>query len=727
MLIPFISNIGLLCAAAALIFAISWRLNARLGRPARSLLIGGAMGLIAVLVILSPIYVLDGSTFDTRAGPMMAAGLFAGPLGAIVAALIGGAARIHVGGSAATGGLIGLAVFAAIGCVARVYLIRSGVHALGPGRFTLLGLAASAAVVPAFFVGHSLHEGIAILEATWPVFLGGNLAGILVVGLATEELFRNKHHEIELQIKSHALDCASVGVAISEASDEASAVYVNRKYEELTGRRAEDLLGTPLDPTTARPFTDIRAGNSVEVLEPNGPIQTLHIRRTGDTDLWCTLIRSPVHDPDGQLTHFVWILEDITERVAFQHEIATARDRLEVVLHSAPDAIITLDARQRIRTFNDAAERLFGWPAAEIIGKPLAMLLPENLRHRHESLAAGYLSESVDRPGPMTGMRIVDALRRDGTTFPAHVTLAQFVEDGSPSVAAIARDMSEFVAVNRSLEKVTKELGEQLRIAHAANNAKSRFLANMSHELRTPLNAVIGFSDIMRRKMLDAGDVQKYIDYAEDIHTSGLHLLDLINDVLDMARIEHGAYPISPSAVEIDTVIDSVLASASVLAAARQQNLVRPAPSRGIAWIDERAMRQCILNLLSNAIKFSPVGASITVAAKCDGESVSVSVADRGPGIPSDMISRIGEPFLASGRDRADCTGGTGLGLAIVKTLAEQMNGNLRIECPLSGGTVATLTFPSVEIAAERPAQVVAVPQPATGELVGGARSSRYR
>jgi two-component system cell cycle sensor histidine kinase PleC len=233
--------------------------------------------------------------------------------------------------------------------------------------------------------------------------------------------------------------------------------------------------------------------------------------------------------------------------------------------------------------------------------------------------------------------------------------------------------------------------------AETANASKTAFLANMSHELRTPLNAILGFSEIIAHQSMGPDQLDRYSDYAKDIHVSGAHLLSLINDMLDVAKIESGRMEIEPRWVDPREVVDGVVRLVGPRALQKRQILETEDMSAvPLVMADERAFRQMLLNLVSNAVKFTPESGHITVA--CAGlpqGGLEVRVADNGPGIPEEKLARVLEPFSQIDNRFDREAGGTGLGLALADGLVRLHGGKIVLRNNPGGGLTATLYFPS--------------------------------
>jgi signal transduction histidine kinase len=258
------------------------------------------------------------------------------------------------------------------------------------------------------------------------------------------------------------------------------------------------------------------------------------------------------------------------------------------------------------------------------------------------------------------------------------------------AVVSVYSDVTEIRASERQLIQARSQ-------AEMANRSKSDFLANMSHELRTPLNAIIGFSEIISNELFGPMGNEKYLEYMKDIHRSSLHLLSIINDVLDMSKIEAGKLELSKEAVNIQGVISDVIRMMHERAESRGIELIARLLHEEVdIWADERAMKQIILNLLSNAIKFSKEGGKVYVRVVADEPNLAVvEFEDYGVGMTEEERERALQPFGQAKPATTRNYGGTGLGLPITKGLVEAHGGELTIKSQAGYGTIVRVALPT--------------------------------
>jgi two-component system, cell cycle sensor histidine kinase PleC len=246
----------------------------------------------------------------------------------------------------------------------------------------------------------------------------------------------------------------------------------------------------------------------------------------------------------------------------------------------------------------------------------------------------------------------------------------------------------------RQLRELAESYNEEKIRAEAANQAKSEFLANVSHELRTPLNAIIGFSEMMRDGVLGPIGNPKYEAYVRDINASGRYLLEMINDILDMSKIEAGRMTLAPQWVELSTVFEECLSVVLPGALEGNVDIIQAGGSSISVWGDKRAMKQVLINLLSNAVKFTPPGGKVVLRAYRYRGSIRISIADTGVGIAKHDLGRLGKPFEQVGNQLTKGHKGTGLGLAISRSLIEMHGGKLDIKSRIGEGTTVTCILP---------------------------------
>ena len=380
--------------------------------------------------------------------------------------------------------------------------------------------------------------------------------------------------------------------------------------------------------------------------------------------------------------------------VKIMRELNSARREYDAIIATSMDGIITVDLELRICTMNAAATDLFGWSLKEVYGKNINCLVPDESRAGHTLQADTFLKNESAQYRQMTGARIIEGLNKKGEKFPVLISLAKYFANGKIMVAATVHDMTEIKASNDKLEKITETLALRLGQISEANVAKNMFLANMSHELRTPLNAIIGFSGLLESLDLNHTSHDKVLEYVRDIKTSGEILLVMINDVLDISKIESENVDLD---IMPNCVSDIFVGANKLVRLAAENRAIRIEVSGDTslsALCDLRTIIQVITNLLTNAIKFSPEGSEISLSASRNGELVELRVADQGLGMPKNIINRIGEPFLRGASPELRETEGTGLGLALSKKLLDQQNGEMTFERLKKCGTLATVKLP---------------------------------
>ena len=437
-----------------------------------------------------------------------------------------------------------------------------------------------------------------------------------------------------------------------------------------------------------------------EVLETGEAVTQERIDTLPTGEIFRRLVtKFPVRNRDGEITSIGTIGTDIRELRKAEENLQTMEARLRDILRIAPEVIISTDAEGTILMFNDAAENTFGYAADDIIGQSLDVLLPDQVQGAH----AGHLkvfAEGPDTARMMGGRGEISGRRRDGSVFPADASISKLQSGGQTILTVTMHDITD----RRQAEE---DLRDAVTEAQRANQAKTEFLATMSHELRTPLNAIIGFSETMSGQYFGPLGSEQYVEYANDIKNSGDHLLQLINDLLDLSAIEAGKHELHKESLNIQDIQDIVNDCGPIVhERANEKRItyvgnvyvsnVAPgmAPDLPTVWADQRALKQILLNLLSNAVKFTPKGGKVTLTASTANDELVIAIIDTGTGIPAAKLETLTDPFVRGETDPYKSQEGTGLGLSIVQSLVDLHDGGLSIESETSVGTTVTVTLP---------------------------------
>lgn len=369
--------------------------------------------------------------------------------------------------------------------------------------------------------------------------------------------------------------------------------------------------------------------------------------------------------------------------VSLAEELLESEQRFSLLVDAVRDyAIFMIDPAGHVVTWNVGARRIKGYESEEIIGKHISVFYPP------EDVAAGKPQRLLKQA--LANGRLEDKgirVRKDGTRFYADVILTPVFDATGvhKGFAKVTRDMTQQVlAEQQALE--AKEAAE------AANRAKSEFLAVMSHELRTPLNAIIGFSDLLLSLPAEQLSEEQVHEYVQHIHSGGLHLLNLVNDILDLTKIEAGRMDLAPTRFQVEDEVRNTFHMVAGLAAEKRVHLVTQVQEGLTLCADGARFNQIVLNLLSNAIKFTPQGGRVSVRVWSEADRVALQVADTGVGISHADQERLFRPFEQI--NPSSRTGGTGLGLAITRRLVEAHGGRIELASEPGAGSTFTCWFP---------------------------------
>lgn len=411
---------------------------------------------------------------------------------------------------------------------------------------------------------------------------------------------------------------------------------------------------------------------------------------------------NPVLDEAGEIVALDLLGQiDVKDQSILQRERDDAISLLASIFEVSEVGIIVTDHTGVIVRVNDSFVRTYGWTRDELINVDFTELVTHDERERARINHKKYISVGVRSSGE------IKMIRKDGSI--ANVLFTSATLELSQNRKFLVTTFMD-ITLRKQMEQSLRYAKEQ---ADSANRAKSAFLANMSHELRTPLNAIIGFSEMMMKETFGPLGSVKYREYLGDVHLSAEHLLAIINEVLDMSKIEAGRLDLIEEEVDLRDLIGAVVRMmASRIFSGNTEILMDVDEDLPKMWVDHRLMRQVLINLMTNAIKFSPDGGDIRVSANVRSDGyLQIVIADQGIGIEKDKIPQALEPFgqVSERPEKRDLRmQGTGLGLPLAKAMVELHDGVLSIESEPGAGTSVTLAFPSYRIISKEDSEAAA-------------------
>jgi two-component system cell cycle sensor histidine kinase PleC len=408
--------------------------------------------------------------------------------------------------------------------------------------------------------------------------------------------------------------------------------------------------------------------------------------------------------------HLIGIVFDITAQKQTDKLNQDAELRLKDAIENISEAFVLWDTENRLVLCNSKYQQFHSLPASSCVpGTPYAVVTQsakEPIVRQYVPTASGDNSEGKSlevQLGDGRWLQINERRTKDGgfVSVGTDITALKKQEErlllSERTLMMTVRDLQKerLMADQQSqrLADLADKYAREKTRAETANRSKSEFLANMSHELRTPLNAIIGFSEVMQEEMFGPLGSGKYTEYSHDIHKSGQFLLDVINDILDMSKIEAGRMELELTTLSLPSIIDDIMRFIGPRAAEGKVEVVLELPKTCNITADRRALKQVFINLLSNAVKFTPEGGQVKVSVTKTKDGARVIISDTGIGIPHNDIEKLGRPFEQVENQFTKSKGGSGLGLAISKSLVDLHNGSLTIASTVGSGTTVTVEF----------------------------------
>ncbi len=426
---------------------------------------------------------------------------------------------------------------------------------------------------------------------------------------------------------------------------------------------------------------------------------------------WVLLSTDLTHTMESQRER-----EEFIERERESTARIKAESRFRELLEAAPDAIIEVDREGRIVLLNAVTVKLFGYTREELLGRNVDALIPDSARTRHAAHRAGYWERPMTRPMGQ-GLTLL-ARRKDGSEFPVEISLSPVRSEEGFRVTAIIRDVTAQKIAEEKIRAANQQLELRNKEVERANRLKSEFLASMSHELRTPLHTIIGFAELLAEE-LEGPLNEKQKRFLQHVHQDSLHLLDLINDILDISKIEAGGMELHTERFDAREAVRVAVESIRNIAAGKAISVENLVEAETFVLADRVRFREILSNLLSNAVKFTPDGGRIEVGLGASRDDKAVFwVNDTGIGIAPEDREAIFDKFRQVSSATHGVREGTGLGLAIVKHLVELHGGSIWLESTVGVGSRFSFSIPAD--GSQPPAALVLIieDEPAARELL---------
>ena len=504
---------------------------------------------------------------------------------------------------------------------------------------------------------------------------------------------------------NHTMTAVNQSNAILEFNLEGTILDVNERFLSLSGYAKEELIGSHHRILCDPAYVESSEYATFWERLRQGQCETGTYRRVAKDGkpIWIQASYNLARNADGVIYKIVKFATDMTAQKEAEVARQEQETRLQAIVTNAVDGIVTINERGIIESFNAAAERMFGYASAEAIGQNVKLLMPEPYRSEHD----GYLDNYKKSGHPkIIGIgREVVGRRKDGSTFPLDLAVSEIPLNSRRVFTGILRDITERRATETKLEQAAIQMeciNLELEMANdevrQATDAKSAFLASMSHEIRTPMNSIVGMAQLLSETTL----TPEQQDYTQRLRRASDHLLDLINDILDLSKIESGHLELETVPIDLRHLMENVGEMMALRAHAKQIDfVVRVCPGlpEGVSG-DPTRLRQILVNLVGNAIKFTDAGQILVQVEPAESGQFKFSVSDTGIGIPAEKLGSIFDSFSQADSSTTRKYGGTGLGLSICKRLVELMDGEISVtSTPGLGSTFGfTVALPSVPL-----------------------------